>query len=165
MESIHRTPLQCVYPETRRFDTAPPESTQWATGRGASTGLSDDMSLWLQGSSVQRYDHHLSGIDRTLPEIRGYLEGKGYDRDPDQASQLAYMSAVLRTTKVSQYFFEREEPWMLLRELCDGEEELHCVRRLGSFDPASAANIIGILDYPDQSCLQLYTISARDRRE
>jgi hypothetical protein len=137
----HADSLQCEYPEIRRIrgPSHAPHDPETARHPSASSSHATESALPLLEQNSQQIpqplDTHLIGIDRTIPEIKGYLENKGYDHDPDQASALAYMSALLRTTKVAQVFFGGDEPWVLLRELCDGEEELHCVRSTHPWTP------------------------------
>lgn len=72
-------------------------------------------------------DPRLAKIEHDLPEIKAYFAYKGYDQNAEQATTVAFMSALLRDTKVARYFLEGEEPWVVLRDLVDGDVELRCV--------------------------------------
>lgn len=111
--------MQCQYPELRRLDASrsKPPST---AGSLAATATADPLI-------PPTAEPQLAGIDHTLPEIKGYLAYKGYDQDPEQATAVALMSALLRDTQVAKYFLGREEPWVLLRDLVNDEAELRCV--------------------------------------
>ncbi|KAJ9116256.1 hypothetical protein QFC24_006771 [Naganishia onofrii] len=75
----------------------------------------------LNGNGIQTQT-----VDNSIPAIKAYLEYKGYDADPEQAIMLASMSALLRKTKMAQYFLGADEPWVLLRDTFNTEFDLQC---------------------------------------
>lgn len=117
-------PIQCQYPEPIRL---PWEASSSKSPAQQSTSPKPNASLL---SLISEVDTRLAEIEHDLPEVKAYYAYKGYDQSSEQATTVAFMSALLRDTKVARYFFGGEEPWVVLRDLVDGDVELRCVSRL-----------------------------------
>ncbi|KAI5449603.1 hypothetical protein NCC49_004533 [Naganishia albida] len=112
---------ECQYPEPIRL---PWEASSSKSPAQQSTSPKPNASLL---SLVSEVDTRLAEIEHDLPEVKAYYAYKGYDQSSEQATTVAFMSALLRDTKVARYFFGGEEPWVVLRDLVDGDVELRCI--------------------------------------
>ncbi|KAJ9091620.1 hypothetical protein QFC21_007160 [Naganishia friedmannii] len=125
----------CVYPETRRFcpiEPSGPSSRHQSSDTPAEvspipTEASQAANIPSSFAPSNGNGTQTQTVEGSLPEIKAYLEYKGYDTNPEQATALACMSALLRKTKMAEYFLGVDEPWVLLGDMFDTEFDLQCV--------------------------------------
>ncbi|KAJ9095156.1 hypothetical protein QFC20_006725 [Naganishia adeliensis] len=118
-----KTGCLCQYPEIIRLATDA-KSPRRTSSQPSTTSPASVETIPLPSAAV---DPRLAKIEHDLPEIKAYFAYKGYDQNAEQATTVAFMSALLRDTKVARYFLEGEEPWVVLRDLVDGDVELRCI--------------------------------------